>query len=188
MNDNRSIIASFESEFAQVRAGAEKAIAQLDAEQIRATLDAESNSVAVNMKHLAGNFRSRFTNFLTEDGEKPWRARDQEFIDDFPAGVVGRAAVVSVWNEGWQVVLTALGFLNDSDLARTVHIRGEALSVSRALARALSHAAYHQGQIVFIARRLVGPHQWKTISIARGASDSFNRSLGYHTQPAPRPA
>jgi uncharacterized damage-inducible protein DinB len=186
MIHDRPIIEALESEFAKIRAGADKAIAQLDAEQLRIVPDAEGNSVAVIMKHMAGNFRSRFTNFLTEDGEKPWRQRDTEFLDDFPTGAAGRAAALSTWNEGWAAVLGALAALKDGDLSRTVQIRGEAMSVARALSRALAHAAYHHGQIVLIARRLVGPRRWKTISIPRGESASFNRNMGYDASPDTR--
>lgn len=175
----RTVAEGYEREFASVRSGADRAIAQLDAAQLRRTLDSETNSIAVVMKHVAGNLRSRFTDFLDTDGEKPWRARDDEFIDDLPAGEAGRAAVFEQWNAGWQVLFDTLATLNDSDMPRTVRIRGEVHSVARALARSLAHLAYHQGQIVQIARTIVGPAKWKVLSIPRGASDTHNRAMGY---------
>jgi len=179
MSADRTVIEGFEREYASVRIGCERAVTQLDASQLRRALDPETNSAAVIMKHMAGNLRSRFTNFLEEDGEKPWRGRDAEFVDDFPAGDAGRAAVLTLWNDGWQVLADALARLTDDDLPRTVRIRGEPHTVVRALARSLAHAAYHQGQIVLIARTLAGPEHWKTLTIARGKSDEHNRSMGY---------
>ncbi|MFO0783591.1 MAG: DUF1572 family protein [Phycisphaerales bacterium] len=179
MTAGRTAVEAFEQEFEAVKRGAEKAIVQLDDAQLRACLNAETNSVAVIMKHLAGNFCSRFTNFLTEDGEKPWRQRDGEFVDDFPAGAAGRAAVLARWEEGWACVRAALAPLTDADLGRTVTIRSEPHTVARALARALAHAAYHQAQMVLIARTTVGPGGWKTITIPRGQSAEYNRAKGH---------
>lgn len=180
MSTDRTTIGAFEAEFASVRANAEKAIAQLDADQIRLRLDAESNSVAIIMKHVGGNLRSRFTSFLSEDGEKPWRNRDGEFIDDFPAGEDGLRAALESWNAGWGCVQGAMGGLVDADLGRVVTIRGEAHTVARALARSLAHVGYHAGQIMMIARTIVGPERWLTITVARGKSAEYNRKLGYH--------
>ncbi len=187
MHAGRTVIEAFEREFERVRTGAERAIGQLDAAQLRARLDPETNSVAIVMKHVAGNLRSRFTRFLDEDGEKSWRRRDEEFVDDFAPGEAGREALLERWSSGWQVLTESLAALTDADLDRVVRIRGEAHTVALALARSLSHMAYHQGQIVQTARTLVGPARWKTLSIARGRSDAFNRGMGYEPPATPGP-
>jgi hypothetical protein len=179
MSETRSIIEAFEAKFAEVRSEAEAAIAQLDADQIRRSLDGDVNSVAIIMKHVGGNLASRFDEFLARDGEKPWRSRDDEFIDDFPAGEAGRAAAFAAWRRGWTVLESALAPLVDADLGRVVAIRGVPHTVARALARALSHISYHQGQIVLAARILVGPARWQTITIPRGGTDSFHRALAF---------
>ncbi len=174
-----TLLSDIRAEFLSQKSTAEQAIAQLDDDQIRRSLDGDVNSIVIIMKHLAGNFRSRFTNFLTDDGEKSWRNRDSEFIDDFPPGRDGRAAAEAVWREGWAVLLAALDSLTDVDLTRTVSIRGEPMPASRALTRALAHAAYHTGQIILIARMLRGPQAWQTISIPRGGSEAHNKRMGY---------
>ncbi|MBL0921414.1 MAG: DUF1572 family protein [Phycisphaerales bacterium] len=177
--DDRSLIRQFQAEFLAQRATADKAIAQLDDEQIRRSLDGDVNSVAIVMKHLAGNFLSRFTDFLTTDGEKAWRERDGEFVDDFAPGAAGRGQIEARWSEGWACLTGALDGLRDADLAGTVTIRGEPHTVQRALTRALAHAAHHTGQIVLLARMTVGPERWRTISIPRGGSKEYNRKMGY---------
>lgn len=149
---------------------ADSAIAQLTDEQLRQSLDPETNSVAVVMKHVAGNLRSRWTDFLTSDGEKPDRDRDREFIDDY----ADRAAILADWESGWQVLFDELGRLRPDDLLREVAIRGCALSVPHAIARSISHCSYHIGQIVQTARILVGD-DWQTLTIPRGASEQYNR-------------
>ena len=179
MSAERSIVGSFESKFAEIRRDCERAIAQVDADQLRRSLDGDVNSIAVTMKHVGGNLRSRFTNFLTEDGEKPWRDREREFVDDFAAGEAGREAAVEVWNDGWRVLEATLASLTDADLCATVQIRGVPHSVALALARAVSHLSYHQGQITLIARVLVGPARWKTISIPRGGTAQRHAEMGF---------
>jgi hypothetical protein len=179
MSHPRSVIASFETKFLEVRRESEMAIAQLDAERIRSSIDGEVNSVAIIMKHVGGNLMSRFTDFLASDGEKPSRRRDDEFVDDFPPGEDGREAAFEVWRSGWSALETALRQLSDADLDRTVRIRGVPHSVAQALARALSHMSYHQGQITLVARMLVGPSHWRTISIPRNGTASYLRSLGF---------
>lgn len=184
---DRHVIAGFEGEYATLKRNADKAIAQLDASQIRLArvrvgdgAALEANSVAVIMKHMGGNLRSRFTEFLTSDGEKPWRDRDTEFVDDFPAGEAGRDAAIAAWDGGWACLLGALGELRDADLSRTITIRGEAHTVARALTRSLAHAGYHVGQIVLISRAIVGDERWKVISVPRGGTRAFNSGLGYN--------
>ena len=185
MDPGRTVVASFEAEFAALRRTAELAIRQLDDAAIRRPIDVEANSVAILMQHVAGNLASRFTDFLVSDGEKPWRDRDAEFVDAFAPGAAGRAEVESCWSRGWGVLDRALAALDDGDLARTVLIRGEPHSVARALARALAHVGYHVGQVVQGARVLVGPADWKVITIPRGGSAEANRRLGFDPS-APR--
>jgi len=179
MRVERSIVASFESRLAEIRRECELAIAQVDADQIRRSLDGDVNSIAVTMQHVGGNLRSRFTNFLTEDGEKPWRDREGEFVDDFAAGEAGREAAVAAWNNGWRVLEATLASLSDTDLSREVKIRGVPHSVASALVRAVSHMSYHQGQITLIARVLVGPARWKTISIPRDGTAQRHAEMGF---------
>jgi Protein of unknown function (DUF1572) len=136
-----------------------------------ATLDPESNSVAILIKHIAGNMHSRFTDFLTSDGEKPTRHRDQEFEI---ATNTSRDDLMRWWEEGWAVVFSTLDSLQPDDLMRTVHIRQEPHTVVQALNRALAHYAFHLGQIVFLAKHLRSS-EWKTLSVPRGKSEEFNR-------------
>jgi Protein of unknown function (DUF1572) len=150
---------------------AEGAIAQLKDEELFVALDPESNSVAILVKHIAGNMRSRFTDFLTTDGEKPDRHRDQEFE---LAGNPAREELMHGWEQGWARVFTTLDSLEPADLMRTVYIRQEPHTVMQALNRALAHYAFHVGQIVFLAKHLRS-NQWKTLSVPRGKSEEFNR-------------
>jgi hypothetical protein len=150
----------------------EKAMAQVTDEQLVQVLDREMNSIALIVKHMAGNMRSRWTDFLTTDGEKPDRNRDSEFIDP-PAD---RAAVMAMWEEGWRCVFSALEPLTDADLQRTVTIRGEAHSVMQAINRQIAHYAYHCGQIVLLAKHFRGD-QWQSLSIPRNRSADFDRRV-----------
>jgi hypothetical protein len=141
----------------------DRAMVQVNDEQFFAALDPESNSIAVIVKHVAGNLRSRWTDFLTTDGEKPDRNRDAEFeIDDSAS----RAALMRAWEDGWQCAFGALRALTPGDLARTVYIRGEAHTVVKAIDRQVTHAAYHAGQIVFLAKHFAGG-SWQTLSMPR---------------------
>lgn len=148
---------------------AEGAMAQVSDEQLFVTLDDEMNSLALIVKHMAGNMRSRWTDFLTSDGEKPDRDRDSEFV----APPADRAGVMAQWEAGWKLVFDALEPLTDADLGRTVLIRGEAHSVMQAINRQIAHYAQHVGQIVFLAKHLAGPH-WKSLSIPRNKSAEYN--------------
>lgn len=150
----------------------EGAIEQVTDEQLFATLDVEMNSIAIIVKHIAGNMRSRWTNFLTSDGEKPDRHRDTEF-EQPPAT---RSELMRLWNEGWSRVFEALEPLSDSDLERTVAIRGEPHSVMQAINRQIAHYAYHVGQIVFLAKHL-NASGWKSLSVPRNKSAEFNRKV-----------
>jgi hypothetical protein len=150
----------------------ERAMAQVTDAQLSAVLDSEMNSIALIVKHMAGNMRSRWVDFLTTDGEKPTRNRDTEFVDA-PAT---RTAVLATWEEGWTAVFTALEPLHEADLARTVHIRGEAHSVMQAINRQIAHYAYHVGQIVLLAKHFTGDG-WHSLSIPRGASTHFEQRV-----------
>ena len=147
----------------------EKAIAQLADDKLNVQLNDESNSIALIVKHLEGNMLSRWTDFLTTDGEKPSRQRDGEF----EGGYDSRAELLAAWERGWMCLFDALESLTDADLNRTIFIRNEGLLVVEAINRQLAHYGYHVGQIVFLAKVLaVG--EWKTLSIARRKSQSYN--------------
>ncbi|MFY9949435.1 MAG: DUF1572 family protein [Candidatus Sulfotelmatobacter sp.] len=148
---------------------AEGAIAQLKDEELFSTLDPEANSVAILIKHLAGNMRSRFTDFLTTDGEKPDRFRDQEFE---LTATTTRADVMRWWEEGWARVFAALDSLKPEEVMHTVTIRGEPHTVLQAVNRQIAHYAGHIGQIIFLAKHLRS-NQWNTLSIPRGKSEDY---------------
>lgn len=150
------------------------ALVQLEDADVMLQLDPESNSVAVLVKHLRGNMISRWTGFLTSDGEKVERRRDDEF--DLEAATL--AGVLAWWEEGWDAALAELERLQPEDLARTVTIRGEAHSVPRALLRQLTHTAQHVGQIVQLAKHARGD-RWATLSIPRGGTAAYNRGKGF---------
>ncbi|MCJ8153736.1 DUF1572 domain-containing protein [Chryseobacterium sp. SSA4.19] len=142
---------------------------QLSGEQIFWAFNEESNSIAVIVKHITGNMLSRWTNFLTEDGEKPWRGRDGEFINTFTT----KQDMLEYWEKGWECLFSALDQINDQNLYSTIYIRGEAHSVIDAVFRQLAHYPYHIGQIVYIAK-MIKNHDWKTLSIAKNKSEQFN--------------
>jgi hypothetical protein len=148
---------------------AERAMAQVSDEQLFAPIDAENNSIAIVVKHMAGNMRSRWTDFLTTDGEKPNRDRDMEFVQP-PAS---REALLRMWEEGWAVVFGALEPLSDADLGRSVTIRGEAHSVMQAVNRQIAHYAHHIGQIVLLAKHFAGD-RWQSLTIPKNRSAEFN--------------
>ncbi len=148
---------------------AEAAMAQLEDKDFFTTIDPESNSIALLVKHIAGNARSRFTNFLTTDGEKPDRLRDQEFE---LTGATTREEVLRWWEQGWSRVFATIDELKPEDVTRTVTIRQEPHTVMQALNRALAHYAQHIGQIVFLAKHLRSS-EWKTLSIPRGKSEDY---------------
>jgi hypothetical protein len=159
-------------ELQKIKKLADKSIEQLSEQQLHLTIDPEANSVAVLMRHMAGNMRSRWVNFLTSDGEKPDRMRDREFEDPRQS----RADLMSEWEHGWQCVFEALTPLTDADLQRTVMIRGEAHTVYKAISRQVSHYAGHAYQILLLAKHFQGAN-WKTLSIPRGQSEEFNRRM-----------
>ena len=151
------------AQFRKMKKLAEDALAQVQDAELLAALDPESNSLAVIMKHMAGNLRSRFTDFLTTDGEKPDRNRDGEFEFD---GLSTRAAIMADWESGWRRLFETLDSLGPGDLQKDVYIRGERHSVIQALDRQLTHHAYHVGQIVFLAKHFRSS-AWRTLSIPR---------------------
>jgi uncharacterized damage-inducible protein DinB len=150
----------------------DRAIEQAPDEALTAALDAESNSIATIVKHVSGNMRSRWTDFLTSDGEKPSRNRDTEF----EAPPKTRAELTALWEAGWKCVFDALGPLTEADLGRTVQIRGEAHSVMQAVNRNLGHTAYHVGQIVYLAKHFTGS-KWNTLTVPRHKSAEFNAKV-----------
>jgi hypothetical protein len=158
--------------FAYYKKLGERAMDQVADEQLFATLDGEANSIAIIVKHMAGNMRSRWTDFLTADGEKPDRNRDSEF-EEPPAA---RADLLALWEAGWACVFSALQPLADTDLSRTVTIRGEPHSVLQAINRQLAHYPHHIGQIVLLAKHFAGG-DWQTLSIPRKGSQEFNRKV-----------
>jgi hypothetical protein len=151
----------------------EGAIAQVSDEEFFRALDAEANSIAVIMKHLGGNLRSRFSDFLNTDGEKADRRRDEEFVMDRHSS---REQVMEGWEKGWAVLSEALASLTPEDIQKKVSIRAQPHTVLQALNRQVAHYAYHAGQIVFLAKHFRGT-EWKSLSIARGRSDEFNAEM-----------
>ena len=160
----RALIESIEAEFHRYKQLGERAIAQVPDPRLSHRSVDSDNSIPVICWHLSGNLRSRFTDFLTTDGEKPWRKRDEEFVER----TVSRTALIERWNDGWAVLLATLSQLNDADLCRVVAIRGEEMRVHQALHRSLAHTAYHVGQIVYVAKSLAGS-AFQSLSIPRAA-------------------
>lgn len=165
----RDVIASIETEFRRYKGLGDGAIQQLTDDELSRAGSEGGNSVAVLVWHLSGNFASRFTDFLTTDGEKPWRRRDEEFDERR----VTREELLAKWNGGWAVLQSALAALDDSHLNHAVLVRGVEFTVHEALHRSLAHFSYHVGQMVFLAKSFRG-ESWKTLSIARGASEAYN--------------
>lgn len=166
------ILDAAKDELQKIKKLADKAIAQLTDADLHRKIDDESNSVAIIMRHMAGNMRSRWTDFLTSDGEKPDRHRDREF-EDAPAT---RADLLAEWEDGWRRVFDALDPLSDGDLQRTVVIRSEPHSVYQAISRQVAHYAGHAYQILFLGKHLKGA-AWATLSVPRGQSEEFNRMM-----------
>ena len=158
------------SRFTSLRGTAERAMAQVGDADFARPLDRENNSIALTVKHIAGNLRSRLTDFLTADGEKPDRNRDGEF--ELYEGDT-RQSLMQAWSEAWDLLNGTVAGLAAEDVERTVYIRGEAHTVAQALTRHLSHLAYHVGEIVILAKHWAGD-EWKTLTIPRGGSVAFN--------------
>jgi hypothetical protein len=149
----------------------EKTFSQLSEEDINWQYNKVSNSIAITVKHIVGNMLSRFTNFLTEDGEKPWRERDAEFEN----GYTSKTEMLEAWEKGWGCVFEAINPLTEEMLEQSVLIRNEKHTIIEALNRQLAHYAYHIGQIVYVARMLKG-NDWKSLSIPKGKSEEFNKN------------
>ncbi len=154
---------------------ADGAVAQVDDAAFATPLGGEENSIALVVKHMAGNLRSRWTDFFTSDGEKPDRGRDGEFE---LADVDGRAALLAAWEDGWATFLGVLDGLTPDDFDRPVTIRGEPYTVIRAVQRGVAHACYHTGQIVLLAKHFAGP-EWRTLSIPRGQSRTYDPAAAH---------
>lgn len=168
-----SIVDSIRAEYLRYKALGEGALAQVGDAQLGVEAGPSSNSLARIVWHVSGNLASRFTDFLTSDGEKPWRNREEEFA----TREVTRAELMEKWERGWTVLLSALDSLSDADLTRTVTIRGQSLLVHEALHRSLAHTSYHVGQIVFVGKTFTGA-EWKYLSIPPGKSAAYNSAPG----------
>lgn len=169
----RAFLEATIAQFRSQKSLAERALAQINDEQFFCQLDAESNSMAMIVKHVAGNLRSRWTDFLESDGEKPTRRRDSEFLQE---ATDTRESLLQDWEAGWQCVFDALEELAPSDLMRKVQIASEPHNVLQAIQRSLAHSAHHAGQIVLLAKHFAG-ERWQTLSIARGKSSEHNQRL-----------
>ena len=169
---NQSYLNSSIHLFEYYRTLGETAIDQVKENNLFREVTEESNSIAIIVKHLSGNMLSRWTNFLTEDGEKEWRMRDDEFTDADP----NKEKLMQRWNKGWDRLLNTLTQLTEEDLTKHITIRGEQHTVIEAINRQLGHYAYHVGQIVFIARML--SENWKSLSIPKNKSADFNKGIG----------
>ena len=172
MSTNSPILSVAIDELQKIKKLADKSIEQLSDDQLHVTIDPDANSVAILMRHMAGNMRSRWVDFLNSDGEKPTRMRDREFEDPGQT----RADLLAEWEHGWQCVFDALTPLTDADLQRTVMIRSEPHTVYKAISRQVAHYAGHAYQILLLAKHLQGS-KWKTLSIPRGQSEEFNRRM-----------
>ena len=164
-------VQDFVGEYERYRLASEKALVQVPDDALNRILAPDGNSVAMIVRHVGGNLTSRFTDFLTSDGEKPWRDRDREFDE----GPFTRTEIDEIWRKGWGVVEETLGKLTDADLERTVVIRGQELSVHAALCRSMSHVAMHTGQIILLAR-IFATDKWKWITIPKGQSQQYNQN------------
>lgn len=172
------MIEDFRSEFERYRLLAEKALAQMPDSALNTVTAPDGNSAAVIIRHMSGNLVSRFTNFLTEDGEKPTRDRDREFED----AMYTREELDEMWKKGWAVLHDTLAQLGDEHLGHTVTIRQQPLTVHAALTRAIAHQAYHVGQIVLLAR-MTAESEWQSLSIPRGKSQQYNTAPDREKKP-----
>ena len=173
----RIYLEDIRSQFRKLQATAELAVAQTSDAAFFAAPDAETNSIALTVKHVSGNLASRFTDMLTTDGEKPDRHRDDEFVISVADT---REALLARWAAAWSTLHATVDGLSPADLTRTIHIRSEPHSVIAALDRSLAHLAYHVGQIVLLAKHYAGP-SWKTLTIARGESETYAPAAGRRT-------
>ena len=175
----REILSSVEGEWRRYKALGEGAFRQLRDDELSKSGPGNGNSIAVIVWHVAGNLKSRFTDFLTSDGEKPWRDRDSEFLS---RENVTRAELLQRWNEGWTTLFAAIEPLSDEDLSRVVTIRGEKFRVHEALHRLLTHTSYHVGQIVYLAKAFRAA-EWDYLTIPPGKSAEYNRNPVHEKPP-----
>lgn len=169
---NEEYLSSIKNSFEKYKLMGDKTFEQLDEKDFHYLLDEESNSIAVIIQHISGNLLSRFTDFLTTDGEKPTRNRDMEFNEQ----QLSKTVLIDRWNKSWKVLLENINNLKNEDLLKTIYIRKEAHSVIEALNRSITHTAYHIGQIVFLAKH-IKKDSWKTLSLPKGKSEVFNKSM-----------
>lgn len=172
------MLKDFTVEYARYRVIGEKALRQVSDDDLNKVIGPANNSIAMIVRHISGNFISRFTDFLTTDGEKPWRDRDSEFED----AKYDAADVERIWTKGWGVLEAQLSGLSDEHLQETVYIRGEAWTVDGALCRSLAHVSYHVGQIVLLAR-ILNDGDWDWISIPKGMSSQYNTNPTMEKKP-----
>ncbi|WP_248723129.1 DUF1572 family protein [Seonamhaeicola sp. ML3] len=165
-----SYLSSIKKQFNYYKSLGDKTIEQLSLEELRKEFSTDSNSIAIIVKHLAGNMLSRWTNFLTEDGEKTWRNRDSEFEADYAS----KNELIEHWDKGWHCLFDALDSITKNDLERIVYIRNQGHTVTEAINRQLAHYSYHIGQIVFLGKLIKGNH-WQSLSIPKGKSKSYNQ-------------
>ena len=172
------MLQDFRDEFERYKVMGKKAIDQVPDDAINQVVGSGNNSVAMLIRHISGNLVSRFTDFLSSDGEKPWRNRDGEFADV----TYEREEVGSMWARGWEVLENEFATLTDADLQKRVYIRGQSFTVHEALARSVAHVSYHVGQIVLLARILT-TGEWQWITIPKGKSQDYNRNPIYEKGP-----
>lgn len=172
------MLKDFSDEYARYKAIGQKAMAQVTDEALNRVIGQDNNSMAIIVRHISGNLISRFTDFLSSDGEKPWRDRDTEFAD----ATYNRQEIDALWGKGWSVLEAELAALSEADLQETVTIRGHPLTVHEALSRSLAHTAYHIGQVVLLAR-LLADADWQWISVPKGKSKEYNLNPTMEKQP-----
>jgi hypothetical protein len=170
---SRALLDTIDAEYRRYKVLGEGAMAQVTDTELCAFDNDSDNAIVAIVWHLAGNLASRFDGFLESDGEKPWRDRESEF----DRRQVSRDEIMACWNRGWDTLFSAIAPLTDADRSRTVMIRKQPHTIEQALIRSVTHAAYHVGQIVFVAKRFRGA-EWKSLSIPRGMSEAFNRAAG----------
>lgn len=165
-----SYLISVIKQFEYYKSLGDKTFEQLTFEELKKEFVTDSNSIAIIVKHLSGNMLSRWTNFLTEDGEKTWRQRDSEFEDAF----YSKEELIAHWDKGWKCLFDAIKPLNENDLERIIYIRNEGHTVAEAINRQIAHYSYHVGQIVFLGKLLIGEN-WQSLSIPKGHSSKYNK-------------
>lgn len=165
-----SYLSSIIKQFEYYKSLGDKTFSQLSFEDIQWQSSQESNSIAIIVKHLVGNMLSRWTNFSTEDGEKPWRKRDEEFVDTFNT----KEELIATWESGWYCLFKAIKGIHQNDLEQVIYIRNQGHTVTEAINRQLSHYAYHVGQMVFLGKLIKGGN-WQSLSIAKGDSKKYNQ-------------